>query len=126
LEVFDVALEEVELAGVEVLEEALEQAFGDLVIDLRLDQVAAVQELADHLDHQAVLLAGDRLGRGPRRQEQQAEKGRQQGQGTLRVGQLSHDEGTSHCRSRTGRVGCVENRYGPRLPGAASSSWGML
>src|SRR5262249_34054685 len=70
-ELVHVALEEVELTGVEVLQETAEQPAGEVVADLRPGDVGLLEELGDELDHQAVMLAGYRVGRQAYRQQKQ-------------------------------------------------------
>src|SRR5207302_131143 len=65
LEFVDIALLEIQLAGIEVFEKALEQSPGDFVADSRPRYMSILQNLAHHLGHEPIVLAGHRLGRQP-------------------------------------------------------------
>src|SRR5260370_11093239 len=63
-ELLDIFLEEIKLAGVELLlEKATEELFGQLIADFRLGQVPTLQIGTHQLGNQPVLLSRDRLGR---------------------------------------------------------------
>ena len=84
LELLDIALEEIDLGRVQVLEKAAEEPPGNLFVKPGLVQVALLQEIADHLGQERVLLAKDRLRGCSRRQQQQSRNGCQDVDGFFR------------------------------------------